>query len=56
MAVNEPDVGSERNSVFSQPYNTTEFYIGLSLAISSTVFIGKLLYFLDLITVCVAIS
>lgn len=41
MSVNKPDAGNEHTSVFSQPYNTTEFYIGLCLAVSSTVFIGK---------------
>jgi len=43
MAFDKPEVGSELNSVSSQPYDVTEFYIGLSLAISSTIFIGKLL-------------
>jgi hypothetical protein len=43
MAFNNPEVGSEPVSVVSQPYDATEFYIGLSLAVSSTVFIGKLL-------------
>jgi hypothetical protein len=42
MAFNKPEVGSEPISVFSQPYDSTEFYIGLSLAVSSTVFIGEL--------------
>ncbi|XP_021929559.1 magnesium transporter NIPA2 isoform X2 [Zootermopsis nevadensis] len=41
MSVNKPDAGNEHTSVFSQPYNTTEFYIGLCLAVSSTVFIGS---------------
>jgi hypothetical protein len=43
MAFDKPEVGSEPNSVFSQPYDITEFYIELSFAISSTIFIGKLL-------------
>jgi drug/metabolite transporter (DMT)-like permease len=41
MAFNEREVGSEPISVVSQPYDVTEFYIGLSLAVSSTVFIGS---------------
>jgi hypothetical protein len=41
MAVNEPVAGSEHIPVLSQPYSTTEFYIGLCLAVSSSVFIGK---------------
>jgi len=43
MAFDKPEVGSEPISVVIQPYGVTEFYIGLSLAVSSTVFIGKLL-------------
>jgi len=43
MAFSEPEVGSEPIPVVIQAYGVTEFYIGLSLAVSSTVFIGKLL-------------
>jgi hypothetical protein len=43
MAFNKPEVGSEPISAVSQPYDSTEFYSGLSLAVSSTVFIGRLL-------------
>jgi hypothetical protein len=47
MAFIKPEVESEPASVVSQPYGVTEFYIGLSLAVSSTVFIGKLLSCFD---------
>jgi hypothetical protein len=43
MGFDKSEVGSEHVSIVSQPYDATEFYIGLSLAVSSTVFIGKLL-------------
>jgi hypothetical protein len=41
MAFGNPEVVSERTPVLSQPYDKREFYIGLCLAISSSVFIGK---------------
>jgi hypothetical protein len=44
MALDNPDVVSERAPVLSQLYDKTEFYIGLCLAISSSVFIGKSLF------------
>ena len=40
MAVTKTDSGTMEEQVFGQPYDTTEFYIGLALAISSSVFIG----------------
>jgi hypothetical protein len=44
MAFSSPEVVSEHTPVLSQPYDKAEFYIGLCLAVSSSVFIGKLAF------------
>jgi hypothetical protein len=44
MVFDSPEVISERAPVVGQLYDKTEFYIGLCLAISSSLFIGKYPY------------
>ncbi|KAJ9596276.1 hypothetical protein L9F63_027102, partial [Diploptera punctata] len=41
MGVAETEIATSKGGFFSQPYGSTEFYVGLMLAVSSSVFIGS---------------